>query len=248
MPTQRLGQHGTEGDAVIANLGHQPVAPNHLLHRQRRCASHRVPQVGVPVLEKPAALGHRLDDAALGQHGANRLVTTAQPLRHRHQVGHHAFLLTSVQRSSAAHPTHHLVQDEQYAVLVAHGAHCLEIARHGRQHPGRGAAHGLGHEGDDAVCALGDDGRFKLSGQAQAVLFGGFIRALFTVWIAGRNVRGGHQDGCKGLTPPGVATHRQRPQRIAVVALAPRNELRALGLTDFHEVLARHLERRLDRL
>jgi hypothetical protein len=61
-------------------------------------------------------------------------------------------------------------------------------------------------------------------------------------------VRGRHQDRREGLAPPRVAAHRQRAQRVAVVALAPRDEVRALRLADLHEILARHLQRRLHRL
>ena len=48
--------------------------------------------------------------------------------------------------------------------------------------------------------------------------------------------------------PPLVAADRERAQRVAVVALPPGDEVRALRLPDLDEVLARHLERRLDRL
>ena len=41
---------------------------------------------------------------------------------------------------------------------------------------------------------------------------------------------------------------RKRAERIAVIALAPRDDMAALGLADLDEILARHLERRLDRL
>ncbi len=48
--------------------------------------------------------------------------------------------------------------------------------------------------------------------------------------------------------PPGIAADGQRAQRVAVIALAPRDHMPALGLASLDEILARHLERRLDRL
>ena len=47
---------------------------------------------------------------------------------------------------------------------------------------------------------------------------------------------------------PLVAADGQRAQRVAVIALPPRDERGALRLPDLDEVLPRHLERRLDRL
>ncbi len=50
------------------------------------------------------------------------------------------------------------------------------------------------------------------------------------------------------LAPPGVATDRERAERVAVVALPPGDETGAFGLADLDEVLARELQRRLDSL
>ena len=51
----------------------------------------------------------------------------------------------------------------------------------------------------------------------------------------------------EGRAPPFVAAGRQRAQRIAVIALAPGDDVAALCLAALGEVLPRHLERRLDR-
>ena len=56
------------------------------------------------------------------------------------------------------------------------------------------------------------------------------------------------QQGLELGAPPGVAADRERAERVAVIALAPRDDMAALGLADLDEILARHLERRLDRL
>jgi hypothetical protein len=49
------------------------------------------------------------------------------------------------------------------------------------------------------------------------------------------------------FAPPGIAAHCQGTQGVAVIALAPRNEMAALRLADLDEVLARHLQRSLYR-
>ena len=56
------------------------------------------------------------------------------------------------------------------------------------------------------------------------------------------------QQGLELGAPPGVAANRKRAKRVAVIALAPRNDMATLRLADLDEILARHLERRLDRL
>ena len=48
--------------------------------------------------------------------------------------------------------------------------------------------------------------------------------------------------------PPGVAADGQRAQRVAVIALAARDDVAAAGLPDFDVVLPRHLQRGLDNL
>ena len=56
------------------------------------------------------------------------------------------------------------------------------------------------------------------------------------------------EQGLELGAPPGVAADGERTQRVAVIALAARNDMAALRLADLDKILARHLERRLDRL
>jgi hypothetical protein len=114
---------------------------------------------------------------ALRQHRADRLVAAAQALGDGHQVGHHALLLAGVQGAGAAHAAHHLVQDQQHAVAVAHLAHRLEVARHRHQHAGGGAAHGFGDEGEHLAGPDAADRLVQFARQALAVLLGRFARA-----------------------------------------------------------------------
>src|SRR5512134_1423664 len=56
------------------------------------------------------------------------------------------------------------------------------------------------------------------------------------------------QEGLELLAPPRVAADGERAERVAVIGLAPADDVRALRLALLDEVLARELERRLDRL
>ena len=51
-----------------------------------------------------------------------------------------------------------------------------------------------------------------------------------------------------GFAAPGIAAGRQRAQRVAVIALAARDEMRALRLAALDEILPRDLDRGFDRL
>ena len=55
-------------------------------------------EIGVTVLEKAGAGGHRIDDLLLRKHRADRLIAAAQTLRDRHEVGGDTLLLARVQR------------------------------------------------------------------------------------------------------------------------------------------------------
>ena len=52
-----------------------------------------------------------------------------------------------------------------------------------------------------------------------------------------------HEQRPEHLAPRHIAAHGERAERVAVVALAPRDEAMARGPAGFHEVLARQLER-----
>jgi hypothetical protein len=57
-----------------------------------------------------------------------------------------------------------------------------------------------------------------------------------------------HQQRLELAAAPGIAAGGQRAQRVAVIALAARDEMAALRLADLDEVLPRHLHRGLDGL
>ncbi len=154
----------------------------------------------------------------------------------------------SVQRAGAAHAAHHLVEDQQNAVAIAQLAHAAEVARHRRQRARGGTCDGLGDERDHVAGAQALDLRFQLGHQAPAVGLGRLVDAAVAVFVARRHVRDVDQQRRELRAPPGVAADRQRAERVAVIALATRDEVPTLRLPDLDEVLARHLQRRLDRL
>ena len=182
------------------------------------------------------------------QQGADRRKTAAQALRDRHQVGTDSLLLAGVQRAGAAHAAHHLVENEQNAVPVADLAHAAEVAGHGRDRAERGSDHRFGHEGDDVVAAELLDLGLELFGETRRIGLRRLIDAAIAIFIDRRDVMRLEQER-RELRPLFFATtDRQRAQRDAVIALTPRDDFSPLRLAPFDEILARELERGLDRL
>ena len=204
--------------------------------------------IGVAVLERARALGNGVENLLLHQQGADRRIAAAEPLGDRHQVGADPLLLAGVQRAGAAHAAHHLVEDEQDAVAVADLAHALEIAGHRRDRAQGGADHGLGDEGDDVVAAELVDLGFELFGQALAIGLRRLVRAPVAIFVDRRHMVGLDQQRRELLALPFAAADRERAERDAVIALAPRDDISPLRLAALDEILARELERGLDRL
>jgi len=248
MRTQPLAQRALELRAALAHVREQLVALNHLLHRERGGRSRRVADVGVAVLEQPAAAAHRIDQLARCEHRADRLVAAAQPFGERHQVRDDAFLFDGVQAAGAPHAAHHFVGDVEDAVAVAQRAHALQVAAGRRDGAGGRADDGLGHERDHLVRADALEGRVQLGQQPVGVVVLGFGRDAVAILVARRDVAHVDQQRRELAAAPLVAADRERAQRVAVVALAPRDEVGALLLADLDEVLARELQRRFDRL
>ena len=124
----------------------------------------------------------------------------------------------------------------------------FEIAFHRWQHPGGSAAHRFGDEGGDGVGAQTLDFGLKLVGGTKAIFFFAFTVPAVTIGITRRDVAGLDQDRLERLTPERIAADGQRPQGIAVVALATGDKAGARRLSDFQKILARHFQRRLDSL
>ena len=132
--------------------------------------------VGVAVHEAAGTGVQRIDDPAVDQHAADRLVAAAETLRHHLQVRRDAFLFPGMHRAGAAHAAHHLIEDQQRAVAVADLAHALEIAGQRGDAAGGGADDGFGDEGDDGVGAEQLEFRLQFVGQTIDVLLVGLDR------------------------------------------------------------------------
>src|SRR5262249_15134670 len=153
-----------------------------------------------------------------------------------------------IERPGAAHPAHDLVEDQEHAIAVADLADAPEIARHCRHRAERRPRYRLGDEGDDAAGPRLEDGLLQLVGHPRAGLLLGLAFLAVAVGVAGCNVAGAHQERPELRAAPRVAADGERAQRVAMIALAPADEMRAMRLADFQVVLARELERRLHRL
>ena len=183
-----------------------------------------------PCWKKPEPFGDRLEDVPAEQHRADRLVAAAQPLGDGHQVGRDAFLLARMQRAGAAHAAHDLVEDQQHAVAVADLADALEIARDRRHRAGGGADHRLGDEGHDGVGAELEDLRLELLRGALAVVLVALARLLVAIGEAGGDVMRLDQQRRELARGAIVAAGRERAERVAVIALAARDDVAALRL------------------
>jgi HAMP domain-containing protein len=134
-------------------------------------------------------------------------------------------------------------------VAIAHRAHRREISL-GRRHAAGGAADDrLGDEGRDPVGPEALKLRFELGGEAANEIRLALLAALFAIGEGGRDMAERiRQQRRERLAPSAVAAGGERTERVAVVALPPRDEPRALGLADLEEILPRHFQRALDRL
>src|SRR6266545_1776931 len=128
-----------------------------------------------------------------------------------------------MERAGAAHAAHHLVENEQDAVAVADIAHALEITRHRRDRPQRGADDRLRHEGDDGIAAERMDLVFELLRQAFAIGLRGFVRASAAIFVRRRHVVRLDEKRTELLALPLPAADRERAERDAMIALASGN-------------------------
>src|SRR6185295_8177632 len=89
---------------------------------------------------------------------------------------------------------------------------------------------------------------FKLLRQALAIGLRGLVRAALAIFVDRRDVVGLDQQRRELLALPFSTADRKRPERDAVIALPARDDVSPLRLATLHEILARELERGLDRL
>src|SRR6185312_16090500 len=110
------------------------------------------------------------------------------------------------------------------------------------------ADHRLRNERDDVLAAKFVDLVLELMRQPLAIGLRRLARKLFAVFVDRRNVMRLDQQRRERLALPGAAADGERAGGDAVIALPPRDEMTALRLADFDEILSRQLERGLDRL
>ena len=245
---QPFGQRLVQQIAHGAHIGQQVVLGDLVLHRQRRRAGRGVAGIGVAMLKEAGAVTDGIENPARDHGGPDRLVTRAQPLGDGLDIGRDAFLLNGMEGAGSAHAAHHLVEDQQHAVLVADLADAAEIAL-GRRHRAQGRAdHRLGDEGHDRVLAQFEDFGLQLVGRAQPIVSLALALLGPAIGEAGRDVMGLDQQRLELLAAPQIAAGGQRAQGVAVIALQPGDDVAALGLADLDVILARQLERRLHRL
>ena len=246
---EAIDERALQRFAHLAHPGQQAVLADRALDGQRGGAGNRMAHIGMAVLEETAALADGAVDLAADQQRADRLVAGPQTLGHGEQVGGHAFGLAGEQRAGAAHAAHHLIEDQQHAVAIADLADALEVAGN-RRHRAHGRAdHRLDDESGDGLRPQLDDHRLELARDAQPVGLLALVRGLVAVGVARRDVPdAGDQQGLEGLAAREITAGRERADGIAVIALAPGDQVAALGLADLDKVLAGQLERRFHRL
>lgn len=127
-------------------------------------------------------------------------------------------------------------------MAVADFADSPEIPRNRRDRTSRGADHGFGNKGHHRFRAEFRDFGFKFARDPQSKGFGGLVVPPVPVFVAGRDVVGFEQERFELCPPPLISACRKRAQRIAVIALATRDDVATLRLTPFVKILPRHFE------
>ena len=123
-----------------------------------------------------------------------------------------------------------------------------EISLRRRHAAGGGADHGLGNERGHRVGAEALEFGLQFGRQPRHEIRLGFDVALFVIGKRRRHVAESRRQQWRiGFASPGVAAGGQRPKRIAVIALAARDEVLALRLAALDKILPRQLDAGFDR-
>ena len=233
-----LAKLRTQLFATCLHVRQQIVIGDHALHFEcggtRRC----MPNIRMTMLKKARAADDRIVDALADQRCPDRLIARPQALCDRQQIRRHTVLFAGIQIPGATHSRHDLVKNQQHSVAVANSANLAEIFPHWR-HGARGCAyHRFRDKSGHCIRAKFEDFLFQLIRQSLRKGLFGFVSALLAIRVARADVMRFDQDRQERLAAPCIAANRQRPQRIAVIALAARNEMTPLRLALFDEVLA----------
>src|ERR1700733_10785609 len=152
-----------------------------------------------------------------------------------------------MQRSGAAHAAHDFIENEQHAVAVADRADALEVICHRRHRPRRRADHGFGDKGDDLIGPEFEDLVFELLCGARGIIGVAFACLSPAIGVAGIDMVGFDQQRLELRAAPFVAAGRKRAPRVAMVALAARDDVPPLRFALLDEILPRHFQRGLYR-
>ena len=202
---------------------------------------------GDPVRERGLLLREeRLDRALVGDEGAERRVCRGDPLGHGHHVGLDPVAGRPEPVADAAEAADDLVGHEQEPVLVADLAHALEVALGRGDRAGR-VLDGLENDRRDGLRPLVLHDAVDLVGALQVAA--GLLRAVrAAVAVRHRRAQAAGQEGLELGAERRAPVDGERAHGRPVVGAAARHELVAGRLAAQPVVLARDLERRLDRL
>ncbi len=133
-------------------------------------------------------------------------------------------------------------------MAIADRPDALEIVADRRRRAQGGADYGFGDEGDHALGADLDDLVLERLSRPRRIVSVALARAAQAVGIAGVDMVSLDEKRLELRAPPGISSGGERSQGVAVIALTPGDDATALRLADLDKILARHLERRFDRL
>ena len=83
-----------------------------------------------------AAILKSVDNVLVDEYPGHGLISSPEALADSLNIRRNALMLPGVMRSCTSHAAHDLVEDEERAVLLAHGLHRGEVARR-RRHAAR---------------------------------------------------------------------------------------------------------------
>src|SRR5262245_25845652 len=142
-----------------------------------------------------------------------------------------------MKRARPAHAAHDLVENEEHAIAVANGAYPREIIGHRRHGPGCRANDGFGDKGDDRVRAKLKNLVFKLLSRAGRIIGVAFAFAPVPVGVARIDMMGLGEERRELSAAPFVPPRREGAKRVAMIALAPSNDVAPLELANLNEIL-----------
>ena len=230
MIAEPLLQPPREIRALHAHVRQQIVAADHPLHGERRRAGERMAHVGVAVLEDARAGGNRLENLLLHQQAPIGAKPPPRPLAIAIRSG--AMPSCSQACSVPVRPMPHITSSRMsrmpWRSQISRTR--LEVAGHRRDRAQGRADHRLGDEGDDVVAAELFDLGFELVGEARRIGLRRLVGAAAAIFVDRRYMMRLDQQRAELLALPFPAADRERAERDAVIALAPRDEVAALRL------------------